>query len=189
MDQDSYWIDFFSYRREIEANIDKYSIFTPRINAKKLEHKIKVEKTHITSGTVYRIDMFKTTGLFVEEFFIDCIDIEFGYRANHCGFPTAILCNHLLKQQFGTTHKYRNSEYNAYGPFRLYHIMRNNIWMWRMLPYEHTRAMFKYVYYTWGWCRPKAIILSEDHKMKKLFAMMRGTLKGIFSKKPNPQQL
>jgi rhamnosyltransferase len=85
----------------------------------------------ITSGSLISMAAFGRTGPFREEFFIDCVDDDFCFRARRMGH--AILCagGPLMEHRIGTVeyHCFLGKKYATpnYPPVRRYYIMRNSI--------------------------------------------------------------
>ncbi|MDR0613120.1 MAG: hypothetical protein LBG45_06525 [Dysgonamonadaceae bacterium] len=91
MDQDSRFKgnDFQEYLSEITRLREK-TIFSPNYIMHGQELYMKQESlievdTTMSSGTIYPVCIFKETGLFRDDFFIDSIDIEFSLRAKQNG--------------------------------------------------------------------------------------------------------
>lgn len=180
MDQDSYWEDFRQYKNNVDNYIDQYSIFAPNINKTFPGTGITERKVSITSGSIYSIDLFNKIGLFREEFFIDAVDTEMGYRAFSSGIPTITILSSNLIQQFGESAEFLGKPYTVYSPFRTYHIIRNHIWLWRMYPavidYELKKAIIA------NYILKKIIyaIIKGTHKFKNLKSVFNGIIDGIF---------
>jgi rhamnosyltransferase len=96
MDQNSYFDEntFSEYLSKIEK-IKNNSVVAFCVNTNKLQLSdsiIKVE-SFITSGTIMKVEVFKTIGLFREDFFIDAIDTEYSYRIRKNRYQILQFCD------------------------------------------------------------------------------------------------
>ena len=89
------------------------------------------QKTLITSGTLVPLSLFEKIGLFREDYFIDCVDLEFSLRARANGFHLLVSCQPLMNQSIGVgmenaSNRHRFLPFN-HSPARKYFIARNSI--------------------------------------------------------------
>jgi rhamnosyltransferase len=187
MDQDSIWDNFDFFKHKIlKFFIDPgIGIFAPVIyeQNKTSFPELTYVKNVITSGAVYDLKMFKEIGGFREDFFIDAVDLEYCYWANRNGYKTVVLGDSFLKQKYGnvTEHRLFNKVYLPanYSPFRLFHIVRNHIFLWKEYPelsdFEKKRIIKVYIIN-----RLKEVILFEKDKFAKVFSVLKGILFGLF---------
>lgn len=183
MDQDSYFINFKDYKSTIEKYIDQYQfgIFSPNINnIIKSENEIEKIPEAITSGSIYKLDIFKQELFFREDFFIDMVDNEFCYHAYTMNILTVILPKSNLKQKFGNMTQHGRLATQNYSAFRIYHIIRNYIVTWKMYPklIQNKQVFIQKAIFN----RIIKIILFESHKKQKLFAVYWGIRDGILNK-------
>lgn len=188
MDQDSQWQNFKLYRQEIEKCSDEtVGMFTPSIyNVDNVQLELLPP---ITSGSVHPISIFTKTGLFCEDYFIDCIDHEFYYRILLNSLSVRYIPDAHLNHSLGykQTKRFLNLSFKTtnYSPFRLYHMLRNNIWLY--YKYQHCSVLPKgYAKYIASELIIKQvvkIILAEDDKANKVKALLKGLLDGIKSKR------
>jgi rhamnosyltransferase len=184
MDQDSCFEagHFKKYRDIVTEHSDKYSIFgsNPNYGTQPIvDEPVKV-RTLITSSTVFRMDIFKEVGLFREDYMIDCVDYEFCFRAARKQIYSYMIGSILLHQEFGKIQKTKYGfDTNNHPPVRLYHISRNNIKLYREYPNDIAlKTVISRI------VRPVyRIIISENNKIKKLKAIIKGTVDGILNKK------
>lgn len=195
MDQDSFWIDFKHYRNKIvEYCIDtSIGIFGPNVYTmmeRRNFSKNQFAKDTITSGSVFSIDMLAKIGLFREDFFIDAVDLEYCYWAQRNGFKTIVFQDCHLKQKFGntTTHLFFNKAISTshYSAFRLFHIVRNHIFLWREYP-ELSKIQKKQILTEYTLLRIVKILLYEKGKTQKIVSIIRGTINGLFCIGENPR--
>lgn len=188
MDQDSKWENFKEYKQECENQFVKYNnaIIGPCINDIKREKTIKLVPHVINSGLIIPISTIKRIGMYSERFIIDAIDVELCFRANSNNIPTFIIAgNWGLIQKFGNQSFFqlRGSQrvsYN-YSPYRLYGIIRNHILLTRMYPEQKANIVRTYKVYLKEFA--VSIIFSENNKIIKLKAMVKGLLNGLTTRK------
>jgi rhamnosyltransferase len=195
MDQDSLWdnFDFFKFKIQKYNNEPGIGIFAPVIyeQNKSSFPELRYVKDVITSGAVYKLKMFEEIGLFREDFFIDAVDLEYCYWANRNGYKTAVLGDSYLKQKYGNVseHKFLDKTYYIlnYSAFRLFHIVRNHIFLWKEFP-ELSRFQKKRIIKVYILNRLKEILMFEKDKAGKVFSVLKGIifgLSGIGEKKRN----
>lgn len=195
MDQDSYWINIADYIENIKQ-IDKENalqIYGPNIipmhSFKSETYKVDEEAAisyvdHvITSGAVYKMDIFKFIGNMKEDFFIDAIDEEICYRAQKNNINTIKINKGVLLQTFGEPHKYRllfkEVTYNKYSAERLYYIVRNHIRLVREYNFSIRKSWLLIYSYV---IRPIImIVLFDEFKIKKLTKIYFGIIDGFKS--------
>lgn len=189
MDQDSYWVNFKDYLNVIQKENDSsIGIYGPEIidalNEKRIlnnEHHITDEKYVITSGAVYRLDIFEKVGNFKESYFIDALDEEICFRAKKYGFRTVHISDGYLIQKFGNHENvrcfFKEIITPNYSSFRYYYIVRNHIWLAKsgIVPPEYKRNMIRNYILSF----PLKAILFERNKIKKIGAISRGLCDGI----------
>lgn len=178
MDQDSYWEDFNKYRQHVEALADKDMIFSPNVNN---EYPAITQHNPytITSGSIFNLALFDKIGGFKENYFIDGVDTEFCLRASKNGYPTTMIGECNLIQNFGNRIRGKLYVITPYNAFRRYHIVRNHIWIWReygkAVPASLKQWLLKQILK-----EPVKIIVSESDKLKKINAIVKGVKHGLF---------
>ncbi len=186
MDQDSEWENFNYYRTEFNnINSDKIAAYAPLIyDIRRDIIGFNSKNQIITSGAIYNIKILKDLGGFCEEFIIDNVDTEYSFRIRLSQYEIKLIPNAILKQTFGHIKKVPilGCYHGHYSAFRLYHILRNNIWMWRM--YRNTDVLPKrflsFNIYTYLVREPILILFSGNNKISKVKALFRGLNDGIF---------
>lgn len=188
MDQDSQWEDFASYKYKCEGIFANQSmaIIGPVINDLKRDKCIIRVPHVINSGALVPISTFKKVGKYTERFIVDAIDVEICFRANLHNIPTYSLGGYgNLKQKYGEPSYFifrgsRRQSYN-YNSFRLYGIIRNHILLTRIYPEQKGNISRTYNVYLKEFAI--SIIFNERNKVKKLTAMTKGLLNGLFTAK------
>ena len=188
MDQDSSFEDFGKYRQHVEQK-NHPGICSCIINR---EQPVNEEWTPINdsaqSSSIFPLAMIDEIGLFREDLFISMVDAEMCLRAQEKGFKTIQYNGSNLIHHIGSErrvnflgHQIHVSDYN---PLRHYYDSRNRILMWHEFPYDmgaHAKA--KHLY---GRLKVMIkIILFEDKKITKIWAILTGTWYGILNN-PKP---
>lgn len=140
--------------------------------------------TAITSGALINLHSFNALGGFREDFFIDYVDTDFCLRANLHGYQIIASCQARLMHQFGARQKVRKGIITLYpsfhSPERWYTIYRNRIPMLKKYALKFPHWMFYEIvamFYTFT-----RMLLTEDQKIAKLMAIIKGTWDGITGK-------
>ena len=133
-------------------------------------------RTTITSGSLTKVSVFDTVGLFDEGLFVDSVDHEFCLRCRRHGLliieGRAQLMDHSMgageaRRLFG-----RTVVCGHHAPVRRYYIMRNQLEVCRRYlrvdPTWAGRAMADLM------GNSAAVLIFEDHKAAKLGAMLEG---------------
>lgn len=80
----------------------------------------------ISSGSLIRTEVLKTVGLMREDLFIDWVDIEWGLRANKCGYTNFVIPNAIMRHILGDGFVNVGSRtINLHNDIRNYYIVRN----------------------------------------------------------------
>lgn len=140
---------------------------------------LQVERS-ITSGSVFRLDMFHRTGPFREDLFIDEVDYEYCYRASKNGFKTVVVCSSFLSQKFSDM-KHTNWGFyiTNYSPFRLYHIVRNGIIVQKEYP-DSPPGWYRLIVYSII-IRLIKILIFEKNKISKMKSIIIGIYDGVLN--------
>jgi rhamnosyltransferase len=88
-------------------------------------------KAAITSGSLLSLAIYNAIGRFREEFFIDCVDIEYCLRARSRGFKVIMARKPLMQHSIGTVtmHKlpWKSVGASNHSPVRRYYMTRNQL--------------------------------------------------------------
>lgn len=187
MDQDSYWQNFDVYIQcHNKLRNIAVGIYSPSVNSSKI-HDTASEYTEvdhaITSGSIFPIKMVNRIGSFRSDFFVDGIDIEYGYRAKSNGYKTIRINSACLMQIFGknTPRKLLGFKYSVpeYPACRLYEILRNHIIVWRTYPTVISKQSKRTIVFTYFFRFFIDILLFQDKKSAKLSALISGVFDGL----------
>lgn len=183
MDQDSTWSNFSGFIKEVDLlKEENVVIYSPNVNDQYSIEETKHEvKSVITSGSLHNVDIARKLGGFREDYKIYWVDGEFCYWSLQNGYKIILLSQYNLQQEFGKqkTTRFSNSAAN-YSATSYYFLFRNMLWMRREFP---KGVSLKCILYT-----SKVYILSilsgEENMRKKLLAVTKAFLHGIFNSIP-----
>jgi rhamnosyltransferase len=136
----------------------------------------------ITSGSLSPIAIFDKVGPFRDDFFIDCVDTEFGYRLELRGFKSILCLEPTMRHMWGDPFRYKllfciETYVSNHSPFRRYFIMRNNIYLltryFVQFPARSALGLFRVSLDT------ILLLLKENRKWEKARAMFVGFFHGL----------
>jgi len=135
----------------------------------------------ITSGALYNLDAYQKIGPFRDDFFMDYIDTEYCLRARQNGYTIVVNCNALLYHHLGNQQKRRLGPLTMrptfHSPLRWYYISRNRVPMFLLYAFRFPYwFLYELMINTFGLVR---LLLFEDHKFRKILAILLGTLDGL----------
>lgn len=124
----------------------------------------------MTSGCLFNCKLFKKQSGFMEELFVDGLDIDYcfkshknGYRVIECG--EAVINHHPAK-----TRKFLGFQYGISPPNRYFMQVRSLIWCWRR--YRKPKMLGFYLY---KWMK---VLLLFPRKREYIREMVKGTREG-----------
>lgn len=145
------------------------------------DHSFIEQKTLITSGTLMRLNLFKSIGGFREDYFIDSVDHEYCLRVRANNFPVVISCKNLMSHSIGIESS-RTSRFQAFEhpPIRKYYIARNTLvtlknYFTREPAWAMRQLLRLFVELT-------SILLFEHDKKNKVYAFTQGIRDGLRNK-------
>jgi rhamnosyltransferase len=132
----------------------------------------------ITSGSLTRVDLFETLGVFDDRLFIDSVDHEFCLRCRRRGLLVIEGREQVMDHSIGavTEHDFlgRRIACTNHSALRRYYITRNTLEVVRIyLPFDPRWTLAQLYYLVAG---NVLILIFEDRKWRKFSAMMRGGL-------------
>jgi len=144
----------------------------------------KERRVVITSGSLLSLRIYGMLGPFRDEYFIDCVDLEYCLRARSRGFEVIRTGKPLMVHGIGrpTRHRlpWREIDVSNHSGVRRYYMIRNNIDMAKKYFWREPAWILASL-----WTRFKSIVLlcvfEEDRHMKVRYAVM-GLFDGLFSK-------
>jgi len=186
MDQDSYFetTGFSEFVSKVKANTDSSTmVFCPAKTENKLidSDEMEVDNT-ITSGTIYKVEVFEKIGYFREDFLIYMIDIEFGMRAKKYGYKILCYPRILLNHFTGYARKNKlGCRIDNYSPQSTYYIIRNVMLNWKLYPKEFScRTKMRFFKYKIGYRTAK--LPFEANSILKLKAVYIAFFHGLIGK-------
>ena len=192
MDQDSFFdndgVKSLIQKANQYCNFNKTAIFSPRHNIEdeitkdKVKPEYTIENDVMTSGNLLSLAAFQATGDFLDDFFIDLVDLEYCIRIKKNGF-LIVMINDVTLHHFlgGGTYQttflgFKKSFYN-HSPLRKYYIARNSLYVASL----HKEQSKKYRKYLLKQIK-KVVLYDNCNKWIKLRYMIKGILdyrKGI----------
>jgi rhamnosyltransferase len=141
-------------------------------------------KTAITSGNLVKLEIFKTTGLFDENFFIDYVDHEFCLRIYKCGYKIIQSNDALLYHQIGNPtekvlfgHKIQVNNHNS---LRKYYLTRNAILTYKRYCISDPIWVIKDIKILLSYI--VKMMLFEQDRLEKSRSILLGLLHGTIGK-------
>ena len=184
MDQDSIWVGFDRYLRQIEKRneVAIYLVDT------KVSHEDGIQEVNdgINSGSIIPIQILDATTGYDPGFFVDAVDEYLHYQAKDLGFKVYLVRNCYLKQRFASPVKtsllgVKQFTVFNYSPMRLYGIVRNHIILWKKfhLPFKKRYHIVSHYIFRQAF----NIVFGEKNKMLKIKALLFGLIDGLLSRK------
>jgi rhamnosyltransferase len=137
----------------------------------------------INSMSVWRMDALRRIGPFNEGLEVDHVDTEYCLRARQAGLRVHVHGSHEFLHSIGARRRFtvfgREMQAGGHAPSRRYLIGRNTAWLCRRYVWHEPAFAFlclsRLAYEALG------IGLAEDRRLAKLWALLRGSLVGIFT--------
>ena len=81
----------------------------------------------ISSGSLISLEVLREIGLMEEKFFIDLVDVEWGFRARAAGYHSFVVCGAEMTHRLGNKENLTIVPFTVtrHAPVRLYYQMRN----------------------------------------------------------------
>lgn len=123
MDQDSLFSSFSAFQARVRVLLPLFPnaiAFGPEVNAGNIPAgQARKVPYLINSGTIVDVEKCAAMGGWNERFFLDGIDIDFGYKALSHGYEVYQVGGFCLQQTFGNTTTKAGIRYAEYPPHRL----------------------------------------------------------------------
>lgn len=184
MDQDSCFEDFSVLKQYVaDYKGQEYGMFCPPINNPNVpKGNVCVLNDSAQSGCIFSLEMIKDVGRFRDEFFIGMVDVEMQLKAAEKGYKVAQIGGCNLVHQIGSCRMVkkfgRSFQVSDYSPLRHYYDSRNRILMWKEFPYDYSfQLKMRHFRNRLSVC--VRVILAEDNKLKKVWAIARGSFCGL----------
>ena len=139
--------------------------------------------TTLTSGSLFRTEVYRNAGPFNESLFIDCVDIEYCLRLRSMQLCIAESAGAILVHSLGRTavHKMlgKNLPVTNHSPWRRYYMTRNSLYV--ALRYPRELAWIRHISVATFQDVIK-ILFFEEQKVTKLRLMIKGTVDCLFGR-------
>ncbi len=144
----------------------------------------KERRVVITSGSLLSLPAYQVLGPFRDEYFVDCVDLEYCLRARSRGFRVIATSKSLMIHDVGepTRHRlpWQQIDVSNHNRLRRYYMVRNNIDLARKYVLREPAWVLASL-----WTRFKSMILLcmfEDDKLAKVRYSAMGLFDGLRSK-------
>jgi rhamnosyltransferase len=138
----------------------------------------------ITSGSLISLPIYGMVGPFRDEYFIDCVDLEYCLRARSKGFEVIETCKLLMVHDIGqpTRHRlpWREIRVSNHSRIRWYYMVRNDIDLTKKYLLREPSWMLASL-----WTRFKSMFvlcMFEEDRLAKLWYSVMGLFDGLNSK-------
>ena len=138
----------------------------------------------ITSGSLLSLTAYRTLGPFRNEYFIDCVDLEYCLRARSKGFEVIATNKALMVHGIGqpTMHRlpWREIDVSNHSRFRRYYMVRNNVDLAKKYFFREPAWVLASL-----WTRLKSVLALcafEEDKLAKVRYAVIGLFDGLLSK-------
>ncbi|QAU25225.1 glycosyltransferase [Dyella sp. M7H15-1] len=131
----------------------------------------------ISSGSAISAQVYRTLGAFREDYFIECIDVEYGLRATSSGIPVYMNAAVTMRQTTGRIERHGKLFTTNHAAWRRYYGTRNAVHSLRLYRSKwslHWLSGLLAIH--WAFC----VVLFEPQKLRKLVAMVAGYVDGRF---------
>ncbi len=129
-----------------------------------------------TSGNLLNLNSYKQVGRFIDELFIDYVDIEYCLRLNDRGYKVIRLNEAILKHNLGTIVKrrflFRKVAVTNHSPLRLYYRTRNRFYVLRK--YKYKFPLFSTYNFLRLFMETLKIVCFESKRKEKMRMMIKG---------------
>ncbi len=186
MDDDSQWLNFPAYRKEIEQEMDDVNgiVFTPYVNGCdtfEITADIQPKRLFINSGTVIPISILRAIGGVDEQAFpLDALDHDMAFSMTEHNYKIVCLTRHILNhalgqpQAMGPFHIFTPN----YNSFRTYSMTRSHIICYRKHRALMTKEDKDYLFNEILRRKLVRILLAEPDKWGRLSAFIKGIVNG-----------
>jgi rhamnosyltransferase len=168
-----------------DLNNKKILLMAPLIKEQDKDRKVKDHgyvNSVITSGSLYKAEVFNKVGWFKDEYFIDMVDVEYCFRLKEHGFKIFLDKDTQLIHRLGRSQsflKIGRKEWSAmnHNEIRKYYIFRNTVQMYKLYFSKYPIALMKS---TKGVAKIVLdTIVIEKQKKIKLKMITKGIIDGI----------
>jgi rhamnosyltransferase len=138
--------------------------------------KITIVSNIATSGNLLNLDAYKQVGPFIDELFIDYVDVEYCLRLNDNGYKVIRLNDAILKHNLGSIDKrrflFRYVAVTNHSPLRLYYRTRNRFYV--LSKYKFKFPFFSMYNFLRLFMETLKIVCFERERIEKIRMMIKG---------------
>lgn len=182
MDQDSVFQNFAELKEYAYRHSNQMMLLGPWYSVKKnlSQPSVKVEAL-ITSGMLVQMKILNSLEGYNEALTIDGVDTDLCLRANQKGIYSYQITSCFMQQRFGQSlvkiHNGKEHHFYSYPARRLRSIVKSHIYLMRKYP-NMSLEMRNNIKDRYIINRIKNILLFEDQKICKIFAIFMGVVEG-----------
>lgn len=141
----------------------------------------------ITSGCLIPRTVFEHVGPYNEDFFLDCVDIEWSLRARDRGYRLFVVRAAELGHTIGDGVVHLGGKsLMVHSPIRTYLMVRNHVALWKT-PWISNAWRLRDM--AWVFARSGALLVLAPQKTNRLAAIFRGLWHGMIGKTGRPSGL
>ncbi len=138
--------------------------------------KITAVSNIATSGNLLNLDAYKQVGPFIDELFIDYVDVEYCLRLNNSGYKVIRLNDAILIHNLGNIVKrrflFRKVAVTNHSPLRLYYKTRNRFYVLRK--YKYKFPLFSIYNFFRLFMETLKVVCFESERIEKIRMMIKG---------------
>jgi rhamnosyltransferase len=143
----------------------------------------KERRVVITSGSLVSLPAYQVLGPFRDEYFVDCVDLEYCLRARSKGFQVIVASKPLMIHDVGnpTRHRlpWRKINVSNHSRVRRYYIIRNHVDLAKTYFLKEPAWVLASC---WTWLKSMLLLcVFEDDKLAKVRYSAMGLLDGLLS--------
>lgn len=156
-------------------DVSKFGILK-KIKLENIVNPIPV-KILISSGSLISVETVRKIGFLKENYFIDCVDTEWCFRAESFGYKNYISSGAAMEHTIGDNLiKFGPLKTPLHSPFRRYHIVRNSFYMLKepYIPFLFSIRMIFFAFY-----QQILIIFYVSNKKEYITSLFKGIVDGI----------
>lgn len=169
-----------------QKDMKKIGIVTPwhdtKLKEEKPKEKVDYPQDVMTSGNLLNLKIWKKLNGFIEDFFIDGIDIEYGLRLKNNGYKIMRLNYLSIDHDLGNIFYVGNKLCTNHSGLRRYYMNRNYHYIYDMY-YKTDKEFCEFLISNYK--TMLKVILFEKHKLEKVYGFCLGYIhykKGIKGK-------
>jgi len=138
--------------------------------------KISMVSNIATSGNLLNLDAYKHVGPFIDDLFIDYVDVEYCLRLNNSGFKVIRLNDAIMLHNLGNIDKrrflFRKVAVTNHSPLRLYYRTRNRFYV--LKKYKFKFPLFSLYNFFRLFMETLKIVCFESERIEKIRMMIKG---------------